>query len=82
MNKNILQELNICDVTKLELKEFQAEGYFDALHDLVDLIEIRDFSFKNSYEQRKFYESINSLQEKTKESRLTKMIAERLEMKN
>jgi len=30
----------------------------------------------------KFYESIESLQEKTKESRLTKMIAERLEMKN
>ena len=63
MNKNILQELNICDVTKLELKEFQAEGYFDALHDLVNVIETRDFSFKNTDEQRKFYESIEMLKD-------------------
>lgn len=44
-----------------QLNELKAEGYFDALHDLVDVIETRNFSFKNTDEQRKFYESIEML---------------------
>lgn len=44
-----------------QLNELKAEGYFDALHDLVDVIETRNFSFKNTDERKKFYESIEML---------------------
>ena len=44
-----------------QLNELKAEGYFDALHDLVDVIETRNFSFKNTNERKKFYESIEML---------------------
>ena len=63
MDKNIVEKLNVCDVTKLQLYEFQAEGYFDAVHDLVDMLEIENFSFKNADEQRKFNECIDNLKD-------------------
>lgn len=46
-----------------QLNELKAEGYFDALHDLVDVIETRNFSFKNTDERKKFYESIEMLKD-------------------
>ena len=46
-----------------QLNELKAEGYFDALHDLVDMLEIENFNFKNADEQRKFNECINNLKD-------------------
>lgn len=41
----------------------QANQYYDALNDLVDILQLRDFSFKNTLEREKFYESIELLKE-------------------
>ena len=41
----------------------QVNHYYDALNDLVDILQLREFSFKNTDEQRKFYESIEMLKD-------------------
>ena len=50
MDKNIVEKLNVCDVTKLQLYEFQAEGYFDAVHDLVDMIDRKSTRLNSSHQ--------------------------------
>lgn len=45
------------------LNKLKAESYFEALHDLVDILEIENFSFKNAEEHKKFNECIEMLKD-------------------